>query len=200
MECLAPEIPSQSFCQQQRLGQAEARPGAGGVRMETARHRQDRIAAARRHWFDLGEGEGRRGIRDRQYLGPGVPLDPIPGARGLGDIAERAASLFVCPPPHYPRDGPRQQAKRRGRQRPDCDTAALPEPHQAESQQRDPRQRDQHDQQRFRPVTPDQTAGSHPGAPEALPIWPLACRRPAASPSAKARRTSSVGAVRPRLQ
>src|ERR1700687_905042 len=112
--------------------------------------------------------------------------------------AAREARLLVGAPPHRDRQRPRQQAEGGGGHRPDPYSAALPEPHEAKREQRQPGKRDRHEQERFRPIAPEPSAEPHGRSPgrRAARLFPY--RSPAASPSAKARRTSLSGAVRPR--
>ncbi len=119
-------------------------------------------------------------------------------ARRLCQIAESEAGLPVRPPADDSCERPGQQAQNGGRNRPNPNPSALPEPHHAEHEKRQPRQQDCQQKKQLWPEAPEPFVYSHVASFGRSLARPLACRSPAASPSANARRTSSVGAVRPR--
>ena len=121
-----------------------------------------------------------------------------PRARRFGQIAERQARFRVRAPSHQPQQRPCQEAQHCCDNRPDPDAAGLPEPQHPEHQQRYPRKRDRHDKQRLRPVTSQRACRISCGLLRLCALEFFACCNPAFRPSAKARRTSAVGASRPR--
>ena len=107
---LSSDVPAQSLCQQQDLGQAELRPRRARFGVEAAR--DDFYGGARplEQWLQLGESERRRRIRGREHLRPSLSFDSVPAFGGLGQITEGDAGLFVCAPPHHSRERPSQHS------------------------------------------------------------------------------------------
>src|SRR5262245_59812613 len=120
--------------------------------MEAARHRSNRVLSNREDGIELEKSEWRSLIRDRKHKRPCVPLYDIPAARRLRQIAQRSARFLLGATLDRIPERPGEQADRTGRKRPNPDTSALPQPEDAEHEQRQPRQGDEYDQQRFAPV------------------------------------------------
>ena len=170
--------------------------GRVGLRMQAARDRLDCLAGAGDERIELGEGKRCGRVRDGAHLAPRLLLAAGPGARWLGQIAEREACFGVGPPPHQPRKRPCQESENASRDRPPPYVPALPQPYEAKHQERKPRKRDREDEQRLRPIALQHGAKSHARCSGRM-FFSFAWRSPAESPSAKARRTSSVGALIP---
>ena len=192
--------PRQPLGQQQHFRQRELRPSLGLLGMEAARDRLDGLAGAGDERIELGEAE-RRASRPRWPAPrPGLPLARRSSramARRVAQMSPSAGLLSRWPAAAPASKRPCQEARTAAAIAHAPYVPALPQPYDAEHEQRQPRKRDRQDEQRLRPIASQHVAKSHARC-SGCAVCFFAWRSPAASPSAKARRTSSVGAVMPR--
>ena len=93
--------------------------------------------------------------------GPSIAFDGVPAAGRFCEISQSMASLALCPSTNGSYERPSQQCKHSRRNRPAPNDAALPKPHTAENDERQPRQCHDQEQQHLRPIAAKRSAVFH---------------------------------------